>query len=72
MSDLDLLKVVPSPIERGQQNFEWIMEHGTDFQKETVLIVLRAIAHLTPEAGDEAARSILRGLPATQNLVPPS
>lgn len=48
MSDLDILKNMPSPLDRGRQHYESIMEHGTPLQKEAVLIVLTVVASLRP------------------------
>jgi hypothetical protein len=43
-----LLARMPSPIEQGRTDFEQVMEHGTDRQKEALLIVLRVLARIKP------------------------
>lgn len=35
---------LPDPIEVGRGQYDWIMQHGTAFQKESLLIVLHFMA----------------------------
>lgn len=51
LDDLEpMIGRLQTPINRGREDFEHIMEHGTDRQKETILSMLRIIASISAEA----------------------
>jgi hypothetical protein len=43
-----LLSTALSPIEHGRRNFDFIMESGTDAQREVVLMMLNVVGLLKP------------------------
>ncbi len=50
----------PSATEQGRRHYDHIMQHGTDGQREGLLIVLRIVASLRP--GEYAAQRFEEGV----------